>query len=810
MPDGEEGGTDEARRVPNRMPDLVGEVVSASDAPDTRRRQVGTGSTPFGILSPGLGSETLETRPQPAIDALLQTQSEAPSLPIPASRLAPHVETHEVGGDDLLMAVGELFILNSFENAPLSGSFGTGDDPDGDATDFTITNGFGTLIFGVSKLRRLATKEKSSAPDAAIWDSSIMAIDVSLLDAVEPDMDTGTINRMNLHRHDIHSIRKLRFVDTDNAAGITVGLQSRGDASGAILEVASLDEVQGYTNVTYRRLRLADPVGDDDATTKRYVDGLTAPVAAEGDIIIGDATPAWIVLSIGAARELLQVNAGGTRPEWASNIDIPGTLDVTGAVVLDSTLQIGADVILSRGAANRLDLATGDNLRLVSGDLELIDGKVIDIFAAFGDANPKARLEDDRISFGPGGATALDWVLRRNDVGSVRMGVDQLFQGEAATAGTGSTLFELYVSGETFARLALLDDAINFGGGASNADVSLSRKSANVLELSVGDTFNVDTIAETTGAAGVTIDGVLLKDGLVDGVDIAARDHAEAHAAASHSDQGATGAELETLTDGSETTLHSHAGGGGAVATDAIWDVKGDLAGGTGADTAARLAVGANGTVLGALSSEITGLVWLARSGTAQIADIAAAESAGSNTTIPFGDHVHAHPSGLGTGLHHNQTHDEDSTDHTNQDYVIKSADESVTNSATLQNDNALLFAIGASEQWAFEFFIIFTSDTTPDIKFTVTVPSGAAGDFVVSETPGASADNPTYRGGVSFGTSISIAVDAAAKRGVHIFGVVDNSTNAGDVTLQWAQRVSNATPATVYQYSWLRAVKVA
>ena len=35
--------------------------------------------------------------------------------------------------------------------------------------------------------------------------------------------------------------------------------------------------------------------------------------------------------------------------------------------------------------------------------------------------------------------------------------------------------------------------------------------------------------------------------------------HPEGHTAASHSDQGATGTELETLTDGSETALHSHA-----------------------------------------------------------------------------------------------------------------------------------------------------------------------------------------------------------------------------------------------------------
>lgn len=41
--------------------------------------------------------------------------------------------------------------------------------------------------------------------------------------------------------------------------------------------------------------------------------------------------------------------------------------------------------------------------------------------------------------------------------------------------------------------------------------------------------------------------------------------HDEAHTIASHSDTTATGAELETLTDGSETALHSHAGGGGSI-----------------------------------------------------------------------------------------------------------------------------------------------------------------------------------------------------------------------------------------------------
>ena len=57
-------------------------------------------------------------------------------------------------------------------------------------------------------------------------------------------------------------------------------------------------------------------------------------------------------------------------------------------------------------------------------------------------------------------------------------------------------------------------------------------------------------------------------------------------------------------------TITPAGGGGGAVATDAIWDAKGDLAGGTGADTAVRLAVGTNGYSLVADSTQTTGLKW--------------------------------------------------------------------------------------------------------------------------------------------------------------------------------------------------------
>jgi hypothetical protein len=65
--------------------------------------------------------------------------------------------------------------------------------------------------------------------------------------------------------------------------------------------------------------------------------------------------------------------------------------------------------------------------------------------------------------------------------------------------------------------------------------------------------------------------------------------------------------------------------GGGAVATDAIWDAKGDLAVGTGANTAAKLTAGANGLVLVTDSAEATGLKWSSVAGTGDVVGPASA-----------------------------------------------------------------------------------------------------------------------------------------------------------------------------------------
>lgn len=62
-------------------------------------------------------------------------------------------------------------------------------------------------------------------------------------------------------------------------------------------------------------------------------------------------------LADGAARQLLQTDAAGTGVEWTSNVDLPGTLDVTGVSTLDSTVRIGVTSTNANGGI--LQLSSG-------------------------------------------------------------------------------------------------------------------------------------------------------------------------------------------------------------------------------------------------------------------------------------------------------------------------------------------------------------------------------------------------------------------------------------------------------------------
>jgi hypothetical protein len=140
---------------------------------------------------------------------------------------------------------------------------------------------------------------------------------------------------------------------------------------------------------------------------------------------------------------------------------------------------------------------------------------------------------------------------------------------------------------------------------------------------------------------------------------------------------------------------------------------------------------------------------------------------------------------------------------------AYKTTDETVNNSTTLQNDDALLIPLEPSEAWVFNASLRYSSGTTPDIKFAFTVPGSsgiswgpmaggrwvAAGTFTQTDNVAASGAALDFMGSGA-GTWLAVA------------GVV-TADSSGNLQLQWAQNTANASDTKVLAGSRLQAWRV-
>lgn len=145
--------------------------------------------------------------------------------------------------------------------------------------------------------------------------------------------------------------------------------------------------------------------------------------------------------------------------------------------------------------------------------------------------------------------------------------------------------------------------------------------------------------------------------------------------------------------------------------------------------------------------------------------------------------------------------------------FARKTADESVTSSITLQDDDHLTFAIAANEVWQAEFILAVDGAAAGDLRVSLGVPAGATyRRFDLGPAPGvADAETSSVAigsrttGVASFGTAS--ATDTGTVRVVFL---VVNGATAGTIVLQWAQLTSSATATTLRQHSHMMARRVA
>lgn len=158
-----------------------------------------------------------------------------------------------------------------------------------------------------------------------------------------------------------------------------------------------------------------------------------------------------------------------------------------------------------------------------------------------------------------------------------------------------------------------------------------------------------------------------------------------------------------------------------------------------------------------------------------------------------------------------------------------KTANETVNNSAALQNDDHLFQALGANETWQFEFVISYNSVTVPDFKLALIVPAGATlrANVAGLASNGSSGTAVTGSAGpIATANSLMVSLTASGEYAVlcgawsgtggvvptvaRISGTVCTAGTAGNLQLQWAQNSAHVSDTTVYTDSYLIARKVA
>jgi hypothetical protein len=177
--------------------------------------------------------------------------------------------------------------------------------------------------------------------------------------AVEDPTATRTITLPNRTGTVITTGDTGTVTSTMIADGAIVNADINAAAAIAHSKLASLNSAQLLLG-NASNIPSATTVTGDVTISNAGVTSIASGVIVDADIN-SDAEIAVSKLADGSARQLLQTDAAGTGVEWTSNVDIPGTLDVTGATTLDSTLSVP----LGSAAAPSINFA-GDNSGIYS------------------------------------------------------------------------------------------------------------------------------------------------------------------------------------------------------------------------------------------------------------------------------------------------------------------------------------------------------------------------------------------------------------------------------------------------------------
>jgi hypothetical protein len=126
---------------------------------------------------------------------------------------------------------------------------------------------------------------------------------------------------------------------------------------------------------------------------------------------------------------------------------------------------------------------------------------------------------------------------------------------------------------------------------------------------------------------------------------------------------------------------------------------------------------------------------------------------------------------------------------------MLKTANTPRTSTTTLAADPDLAISLSGSSTYRITARVIWSAPSAAGLKISWSGPSGAT----MGWSDGALDFYPLI-------SSVDLWTGTGVQKSFMLYGLI-TTTNAGTLSLTWAQQVSNATATTVYGDSWLEAV---
>lgn len=132
--------------------------------------------------------------------------------------------------------------------------------------------------------------------------------------------------------------------------------------------------------------------------------------------------------------------------------------------------------------------------------------------------------------------------------------------------------------------------------------------------------------------------------------------------------------------------------------------------------------------------------------------------------------------------------------------FLYKAANETVNGSSTLQNDDDLVFAVGANEAWEFRLVLYPTVTENSGIKFAFSFPTAATAYIRFDGENYIETDTIDYTA-INFTGTENIFIEAVS--------TVFVGANAGNVQFRWAQSTSFADNTVMKKGSHIIATRL-